>query len=79
MKYHKRLVLPIYIFNPPLRKLSYVYWFDTYFDIPQGIPSEKFTDEEARKYAKRMVGKYGQGYIGDGKIFDLQIKEKKIY
>lgn len=39
----------------PFKKGSYEYYFDKYFDIPEGIPDNKYTDLEADKYALKMI------------------------
>jgi|TARA_R110001632_G_scaffold125120_1_gene238318 hypothetical protein len=39
----------------PFKKNSYEYYFDCYFDIPEGIPQQLYTDEEANKYALDML------------------------
>ncbi len=39
----------------PFKKGSYEYYFDIYFDIPEGIAHDKYTDEEAHKYALKMI------------------------
>tara|TARA_R110002124_G_scaffold1603_1_gene9598 strand:- start:855 stop:1022 length:168 start_codon:yes stop_codon:yes gene_type:complete len=41
--------------NYPFKKGSYEYYFDIYFDIPEGIPDNKYTDLEADKYALKMI------------------------
>ena len=35
----------------PFPNDSYEYNFDKYFDIPEGIPNNKYTDKEAHQYA----------------------------
>lgn len=35
----------------PFKKGSYEYHFDSFFDIPEGIPEGMYTDLEADKYA----------------------------
>ena len=39
----------------PFKNGSYEYYFDIYFDIPEGIADDKYTDEEAHKYALKMI------------------------
>ena len=39
----------------PFKKGSYEYCFDQYFDIPDGIAADKYTDEEAHKYGLKMI------------------------
>tara|TARA_R110000803_G_scaffold41124_1_gene88573 strand:- start:1847 stop:2029 length:183 start_codon:yes stop_codon:yes gene_type:complete len=39
----------------PFKKRSYEYYFDKYFDIPEGIPDDKYTELEADKYALKMI------------------------
>jgi len=41
--------------NYPFKKGSYEYYFDQYFDIPDGIAADKYTDEEAHKYGLKMI------------------------
>ena len=42
----------------PFKKGSYEYYFDQYFDIPEGIAADKYTDLEADKYAKECLDYY---------------------
>ena len=44
--------------NYPFKKGSYEYYFDQYFDIPDGIAADKYTDLEADKYAKECLDYY---------------------
>jgi len=39
----------------PFKEGSYEYYFDEYFDIPEGIADDKYTNEEAHKYATEMT------------------------
>lgn len=41
-----------------IQKINYLYFFDSYFDIPEGIPEDKYTEEEAHKFAIDMVQRY---------------------
>jgi len=41
--------------NWPFEKGSYEYYFDKFFDIPEGIPEDMYTDLEADKFALKMI------------------------
>ena len=41
-----------------IQKINYLYFFDSYFDIPEGIPEDKYTEGEANKFEIDMVQRY---------------------
>ena len=49
--------------NYPFKKGSYEYYFDQYFDIPDGIAADKYTDLEADKYAMECLSIKAQAIL----------------